>query len=48
MGRKSRHIINEKLSMKDFFPQLVSDQRFEGCTDKKTAPKTFVVITLKI
>ena len=27
---KSRHIINKKVSMKVFFPQLVSDQRLEG------------------
>ena len=30
-GSKSRHIINKKLSVKVFFPQLVSDQRLEGC-----------------
>ena len=28
---KSRHVINKKISMKVFFPQLVSDQRLEGC-----------------
>ena len=31
MGSKFWHIINKKLSMKVFFPQLVTDQRLEGC-----------------
>ena len=30
-GSKSGHTISKKLSMKVFFPQLVSDQRLEGC-----------------
>ena len=39
-GSKSQHIINKKLSMEVFFPQLVSDQRLEGSqmVENKTAP----------